>query len=73
MSELPRGVRVKTPEQLEIEKLTKELSDARRALRAMYDLRGGMEKPQEHRPTFEALRLTETVLDGHSFLKWETP
>jgi hypothetical protein len=62
---------VKTPEQREIEKLTKELSDAKHALRSMYALRGGMEKPQEHRPTFEALRLTEIVLDGYSYLKWE--
>jgi hypothetical protein len=63
---------VKTPEQFEIEKLTKELAATKIALRAMYDLRGGMEKPQEHRPTFEALRLTEFVLNGYSYLKWES-
>jgi len=38
---------------------------AMRALRAMYALKGGMEKPCEHKPTRDALRLTEIVLDGY--------
>lgn len=38
---------------------------AMRALRAMYNLKGGMEKPCEHKPTRDALRLAEMVLDGY--------
>lgn len=45
-----------------------KLEQAKEALRALYDLKEGMEKPQEHKPTREALRKTELVLFGYSNL-----
>lgn len=50
----------------EIDKLRQELERAKEALRAMYALKGGMEKPIEHAPTRRALRLTEQVLYGYA-------
>jgi hypothetical protein len=56
-----------TPEQ-KVAALEKELKLAKEALSAMLALRGGMEKPSEHRPTRDALRKAETVLYGYSNL-----
>jgi hypothetical protein len=46
----------------------KELERARTALRALYDLKEGLAKPEEHMPTRLALRATEAVLFGYSNL-----
>lgn len=51
-----------------VDELEKKLKLAKEALAAMLALRGGMEKPGEHRPTREALRKAETVLYGYSNL-----
>jgi hypothetical protein len=66
-------VTVKTPEQHEIERLKLKLADAKTALQAMYHLKEGLAKPEEHRPTLEALWLAERVLYGYSTLKKEAP
>ncbi len=54
-------------EPTEMEKLKAELTAAKEALEAMYDLRGGMEKPGEHKATADAFRKVEAVLFGRSY------
>ncbi len=51
-----------------IQEQEKRILSARSALAGLYALRGGMEKPVEHRPTREALRAAELVLFGTSHL-----
>lgn len=57
-----------TPEQ-QIAALKNELRLAKEALSAMYALKGGMEKPEEHPATKRAFQKTETVLYGYTHLR----
>lgn len=49
---------------VELGRLENELETAKDALRGLYNLRGQMEKPEEHPPTAKALEAAEKVLYG---------